>query len=272
MGLIPFVVPVITQGHQNQVIDEYKDTVSNLSEEELSDIKEEVKNYNGTGKSNYYNSIDDETVISYIEIPKIDVYLPIFKGSNDNVLARGVGMLEGTSYPIGGDATHCVLTAHSGLVTQKMFTDLEKLTIGDYFCLHTLDEELYYKIKAVRVILPEEVNEHIVFEKGHDYCSLMTCTPVGINTHRIFMTAERMTDEEVKKRLEEENTTVEPTTEKIVEPSTTVEDKNIKLDSEESNGFFKKEYIICAIISIILEIAGVYLLVKTTREINRIED
>ena len=93
LGLIPFVVPVITQGHQNQVIDEYKDTVSNLSEEELSDIKEEVKNYNGTGKSNYYNSIDDETVISYIEIPKIDVYLPIFKGSNDNVLARGVGML-----------------------------------------------------------------------------------------------------------------------------------------------------------------------------------
>lgn len=271
LGIVPFVAPAISQGQQNQVIDEYKNKVSNLSEEEISDIKEEVKNYNGTGKSNYYNSIDDETVISYIEIPKIDVYLPIFKGSNDNVLARGVGMLEGTSYPIGGDATHCVLTAHSGLVTQKMFTDLEKLTIGDYFCLHTLDEELYYKIKAVRVILPEEVNEHIVFEKGHDYCSLMTCTPVGINTHRIFMTAERMTDEEVKKRLEEENTTVEPTTEKITEQSTTVEN-NIKLDSEESNGFFKKEYIICAIISFVLEIAGVYLLVKTTKEINRIEE
>lgn len=272
LGLIPFVVPVITQGHQNQVIDDYKESVSNLSEQELSHIKEEVRNYNGTGRSNYYNALDDETVISYIEIPKIDVYLPIYKGSSDEVLERGVGMLEGASYPIGGDGTHCVLTAHSGLVTQKMFTDLEKLTIGDYFCLHTLDEELYYKVFAVRVLLPEEVNEHIVFEKGHDYCSLMTCTPVGINTHRIFMTAKRMTEKEVERLKEQENTIVEPTTETTATvPSTTV-DNNIELNSEESNGFFKKEYIICAIISIALEIAGIYLFIKTTKEISRIED
>lgn len=271
LGVTPFVAPMITQGHQNQVIDEYKESVANLSEEELSDIKEEVKNYNGTGQSNYYNAIDDETVISYIEIPKIDVYLPIYKGSSDETLARGIGLVEGTSYPIGGDATHCVLTGHSGLVTQKMFTDLEKLTISDYFCLHTLDEVLYYKIVAVRVLLPEEVKDHIVFEKGHDYCSLMTCTPVGINTHRIFMTAERMTDKEIERRFGEEATTVEPTTEQITEPSTTVERK-IELNSEESNGFFKKEYIICIIISFILEVAGIFLFIKTTKEIHRIEE
>lgn len=272
LGIIPFVAPVIRQGHQNQVIEDYKESVSNLSEQELSNIKEEVKKYNGTGQSNYYNALDSEKVISYIEISKIDVYLPIFKGSNDEVLKRGVGMLEGASYPIGGDATHCVLTAHSGLVTQKMFTDLEKLTIGDYFCLHTLDEELYYKVFAVRVLLPEEVNEHIVFEKGHDYCSLMTCTPVGINTHRLFITAERMTEKEVEK-IKEEETSVEPTTEPTTKPSSESADYTIDTDNtKNTNEFIKIEYIICGIISMILEVVGAFILIKTIKEIKRIEN
>ena len=125
-------------------------------------------------------------VMGYVTIPKIGVRLSIFHGTSETALQNGIGHLEGSSMPIGGTGTHSVLTGHTGLAHAKMFTDLPKMAKGDIFYLHILDQVLAYKVDQIKIILPE-VTDDLRREAGQDYCTLLTCTPLGINTHRLLV-------------------------------------------------------------------------------------
>ena len=141
---------------------------------------------------NYYQvlNLGGDGIMGYINIPKIAVKIPIYHGTAESILLKGVGHLEGSSMPIGGPGTHSVLTGHTGLANAKMFTDLVKLGEGDEFYLHILDQTLAYKIVQTKVVLPE-VTEDLRRASGEDLCTLVTCTPYGINTHRLLVRGER---------------------------------------------------------------------------------
>lgn len=145
-------------------------------------------------------------VMGYIDIPKISVYLPIYHGTDSGTLEAGIGHLEGSSFPIGGENTHAVLTGHTGLTHAKLFTDLIDLEMGDHFFLHILGETLAYEVSDIRVVLPEEQESlHIV--EGEDLVTLVTCTPYGINDHRLLVTGKRVnySKEVYKEAMKEQN-------------------------------------------------------------------
>ena len=130
-------------------------------------------------------------IMGYVAIEKIKVEIPIYHGTEDAVLAAGVGHLEGTSLPIGGPSTHCALSAHRGLPSAKLFSDLDKLDTGDTFTITVLDQLITYEIDQIRIVLPHEL-ENLKIEEGKDYCTLVTCTPYGINTHRLLVRGHRI--------------------------------------------------------------------------------
>lgn len=136
----------------------------------------------------YYDTLKlpGSSIIGYVKIDKIGVELPIYHGTSDEVLNVGVGHLEGTSLPVGGENTHSVMSAHRGLPSAKLFTDLDRLEPGDTFQITVLDQVLTYQVDQVKVITPTEVEDLLIAE-GKDYCTLFTCTPYGINTHRLLV-------------------------------------------------------------------------------------
>lgn len=136
----------------------------------------------------YYDALKVEgtTIIGYVKIDKIGVELPVFHGTSDKVLNVGVGHLEGSSLPVGGESTHSVMSAHRGLPSAKLFTDLDRLEPGDTFKIIILDQVLTYQVDQVKVITPKEIGDLQIVE-GKDYCTLFTCTPYGINTHRLLV-------------------------------------------------------------------------------------
>ena len=136
----------------------------------------------------YYDAlkIEGTSIIGYVKIDKIGVELPIYHGTSDDVLNRGVGHLEGSSLPVGGENTHSVMSAHRGLPSAKLFTDLDRLEPGDTFQIIILDQILTYQVDQVKVITPKEIDELRIVD-GMDYCTLFTCTPYGINTHRLLV-------------------------------------------------------------------------------------
>ncbi len=133
---------------------------------------------------------DGSGVMGYLEIPKISVSLPIYHGTSDEVLAKGVGHMEGSSLPIGGENTHGILSGHRGLPSAKLFTDLDQLEVGDFFTIHVLNQTLEYQIAEIRTVLPEEA-ELLQIRQGLDLMTLVTCTPYGVNTHRLLVTGKR---------------------------------------------------------------------------------
>ena len=139
-----------------------------------------VPGYNETLK------LEDTSIIGYVKIDKIGVELPIYHGTSDDVLNRGVGHLEGTSLPVGGENTHSVMSAHRGLPSAKLFTDLDRLELGDTFQIIVLDQVLTYQVDQIKIITPKEFEDLMIVE-GMDYCTLFTCTPYGINTHRLLV-------------------------------------------------------------------------------------
>ena len=147
--------------------------------------EEEVKEYesqlNITGKG----------IMAYIEIPKLGCSLPVYHGTSEDVLQIAIGHLEGSSLPTGGKSTHCVVSGHRGLPSAKLFTDLDKLTEGDRFTIRTLDETLCYEVFDISIVLPTETKK-LQIRPGEDLCTLMTCTPYGVNTHRLFVTGKRV--------------------------------------------------------------------------------
>lgn len=136
-------------------------------------------------------NIDDEGGMAYLRIPAIDVELMIYHGTGQEVLKKGVGHLQGSSLPVGGTGTHCVLSAHTGLNNKKLFTDLDQLENGDVFYIHVLGEVLAYQVDQIRVVLPEET-EDLQINAQEDYVTLVTCTPYGINTHRLLVRGTRI--------------------------------------------------------------------------------
>lgn len=151
---------------------------------------------------NYFDILDitGTGVMGYITIEKIDVELPIYHGTDEGVLQIAAGHLEGTSFPVGGKSTHCVISAHRGLPTATLFTHLDQLEEGDTFTVTVLDRVLTYKVDLISIVLPDEV-EGIQIEDGKDYCTLMTCTPYGINSHRLLVRGHRVATEDVKREV-----------------------------------------------------------------------
>lgn len=201
----PFISNMVTQRHASQVVKDYETNVEEMDEEKIDAMKEAAKKYNEQ-LSNVV-SVDDENEnneqgesyvdllnigesLGYITIPKIDVNLPIYNGTSQDVLSKGVGHMEQSSYPLGGVSTHCVLTGHRGLPSAVLFTDLDKLEIGDEFYLHVLDEILAYKVDQIKVVEPNESGDLEIID-GKDYCTLVTCTPYAINSHRLLVRGER---------------------------------------------------------------------------------
>ena len=148
-----------------------------------------VQDENGEGDQAGESYVDLSGVgesIGYITIPKIDLELPIYEGSSADVLQKGIGHMEQSSYPIGGEGTHSVLTGHRGLPDAELFTHLDKMEIGDRFYLHVLDEILAYRVDQIKVVEPNETGDLDIIP-GKDYCTLVTCTPYSINTHRLLV-------------------------------------------------------------------------------------
>ena len=150
-------------------------------------------------------------IIGYVQIPKISVQLPIYHGTNNDSLDRGIGHLLGSSLPVGGSSTHSILTAHSGMASQKMFSDLPQVEIGDIFYLKVLGETLAYQVDQINTVLPHDTT-YLGIEQGEDLCTLVTCTPFGVNTHRLLVRGERIPYEEAEIIVE--------TTQEVVTEST----------------------------------------------------
>lgn len=157
------------------------------------------------GRAEYARMLEINEQIGHVQIPTIDADIPIYAGTTENVLQKGAGHLEGTSLPVGGISTHTVITAHSGLPTAKLFSDLNKLEIGDKFYIHNLSEVLAYQVDQILVIDPSNF-EDLLIVKGHDYATLLTCTPIMINTHRLIVRGHRVEYvQEVEERIIAEN-------------------------------------------------------------------
>lgn len=161
-------------GSRTVVTDPFDSTAQRVTDEEY----EQVLNLGGDG------------VMATITIPKIHVQLPIYHGTSNEVLQRGVGHLQETSVPIGGESTHAVLSGHTGLPSMKVFDNLDQLAVGDYFIITVLGEDHAYRVTSTEVVLPDETDS-LTIQPGEDLCTLVTCTPYGVNTHRLLVHAER---------------------------------------------------------------------------------
>lgn len=192
--------------HQARAIQSYAAAVSNLDREEYDRIIGEAEEYNRklakTGalwnitdkQLEEYNrqlSIDDSGIMGYIDIPKINIKLPLYHGIDDRVLEVAIGHIAGTSLPVGGEGSHCVLSGHRGLPSARLFTDLDKIVEGDTWTLTVLDRTYTYECDQIRVVEPTDLSA-LGIEKGKDYCTLVTCTPYGVNTHRLLVRGHRI--------------------------------------------------------------------------------
>ena len=204
--LYPSVSDYWNSLHQTRAITTYAEEVANLDNDAYDQLWQDAASYNQSllTRSNTYLLYDEQKaeyerlldvsglgIMGYIEIPSIDVSLPIYHGTEESVLQIAVGHLDWTSLPVGGMSTHCVLSGHRGLPSAKLFTDLDRLVEGDVFMLRVLDEVLTYEVDQVLIVEPHETDAlHIV--EGEDYCTLVTCTPYGINTHRLLVRGHRI--------------------------------------------------------------------------------
>ncbi len=178
-------------------ISDYTEKINNVKDEEVDDLIKNINKYNydlfnGTAENELPDclNIHEGDVLGYIEIPIINIKLPIYYGTSVDILKKGVGVLEGTSLPVGGENTHSVLSAHTGLANQKLFTDIDKLKDGDVFYLHILKKDLAYKVNQIKVVHPDEIDELKISDEK-DYVTLLTCYPYGINTERLLVRGER---------------------------------------------------------------------------------
>ena len=199
------------EAHQSLIHTEYRNAVQALPDTAIPEARAAAMSYNESLWSHtaQYGSYSKDSVVSavedyagllnltgtgamgYVHIPKLAVTLPIYHGTEEETLERGVGHLIGSSLPVGGSSTHTILTGHSGLASQKMFSDLDKLSIGDTFYLETLNEVLAYEVDQIKTVLPHDTT-YLGLEQGQDLCTLVTCTPFGVNTHRLLVRGHRI--------------------------------------------------------------------------------
>ena len=202
--LYPTVADWWNSFHASRAIASYDSIVANLSDEDYTSLFEDAQEYNRKLAQlkyplMYYDEIEGyydllnvtgNGVMGYVEIPRIDVRLPIYHGTSEGVLQIAAGHMEGTSLPTGGESTHCALSAHRGLPSARLFTDLDKLEVGDTFVLNVIDRVLTYEIDQILIVEPTNV-EPLYVTEGEDYCNLVTCTPYGINSHRMLVRGSR---------------------------------------------------------------------------------
>ena len=225
LTLYPLISNYVNQKYASEIQTAYQELIQQTDDSVLQEAKQRAVTYNlaitpGTADAyseeslssaaeNYDNQLDiaGNGIMGYVEIPKIQVNLPIYHGTDAEVLDRGVGHLLGSSLPVGGENTHTILSGHSGMASQKMFTDLEQLTQGDVFYLNVLNETLAYQVTEINTVLPYET-DLLGIVPGEDLCTLVTCTPYGINTHRLLVRGSRIPYEEAL-TLEEQSVAVE---------------------------------------------------------------
>ena len=198
--------------HQTKAISSYSEAVASMDNEEYDKIWSAAWDYNRSlvdrpndyllseEQRETYNTLLDigqNGIMGYIEIPKIDVTLPVYHGTSEAVLQVAIGHLDWTSLPVGGAGSHCVVSGHRGLPSAKLFTDLDKMEEGDTFLLRILDEVLTYEVDQIKIVEPN-VTQDLLIVEGEDFCTLVTCTPYGINTHRMLVRGRRIETQEVK--------------------------------------------------------------------------
>lgn len=192
--------------HQSRAISSYVESVNAMSDDEYEVLWKAARAFNrklvgrppvsvlsDEEKEEYYSllTVDGSGVMGYINIPKLNVNLPVYHGTSESVLQVAAGHIEGSSLPTGDISTHCALSGHRGLPSAKLFTDLNQLSEGDIFMLQVLNDTLTYEVDQIRVVLPNEVDE-LAIKEGWDLCTLVTCTPYGINTHRLLVRGRRI--------------------------------------------------------------------------------
>ncbi|MBS6115804.1 class C sortase [Thomasclavelia spiroformis] len=211
ISLYPLISNIYSRRNQMDVINKYQEDIEKVDEQEMANELELANAYNrklnqtivltdpfdpsaiDMADDVYYDILNytDDGVMAYINIPKIDVNLPIYHGTDSEHMLKGVGHLVGTSFPVGGIDTHAVLSAHSGLSTAELFTNLADLKKGDLFYIHVLDDVLAYEVDKINVVKPNETND-LKIVPGQDYVTLVTCTPYGINSHRLLVRGHRV--------------------------------------------------------------------------------
>lgn len=219
LGLMmyPTVSDMVNKAHQTVAIDSYEEMISQLSNEDYSNILDNARLYNSKLTTNEFpqNSEDLEGneeynaavnpsgdgMIGYLKIDAISLRMPIYHSTRESVLQSGIGHIPTTSLPVGGEGTHAVLTGHRGLPSAKLFTDLDKLRTGDIFYVYVLDDILAYQIDQIKTVLPVETQDLQIIE-GEDHITLVTCTPYGVNTHRLLIRGTRIPYSEAVKESE----------------------------------------------------------------------
>lgn len=208
IALYPLVSHFFYRIQSTQVNEEFDTAVSKIEKEELAERFRLAQAFNATlkpseivdpfsdqekkqGVSEYANMLKVQERIGYVEIPTIGQEVPMYVGTSEEILQKGVGLLEGTSLPVGGENTHTVLTAHRGLPSAELFTKLDKLEKGDVFYIHVLDQVLAYQVDQILVVEPSDFDP-VLIQKGQDYATLLTCTPYMINTHRLLVRGKRI--------------------------------------------------------------------------------
>lgn len=226
----PAISNYVNDKYQSKIRTEYEEEVRELDNSALVKIKEQAAAYNESlspvqfdkagirdAEQGYHDLLDPSKsgIMGYVIIPKININLPIYHGTAESVLAEGVGHLIGSSLPVGGESCHSVLTGHSGVAEKKLFSDLDQLEVGDKFYLKILGEYLAYEVTAINTVLPHET-ELLELVHGEDLCTLVTCTPFAVNTHRLLIRGSRVeyqNDLETKQTYEntKQNEPSEPT-------------------------------------------------------------
>lgn len=215
LTLYPVISNYVNQKYASTIQTAYQEIMNQTDDSEIQKAKERANTYNRAlvpGATDAYSqegllvaaedydaqlNIAGNSIMGYVEIPRISVNLPIYHGSDAETLERGTGHLLGSSLPVGGESTHAVITGHSGMASQKMFTDLEQLEPGDVFYLRVLDEVLAYQVEAVNKVLPHDTSL-LGITPGEDLCTLVTCYPTGVNTHRLLVRGKRIPYEEAE--------------------------------------------------------------------------
>lgn len=202
--LYPLVGELLSEKYHSDIETVYTAAIENTDDTELTAQREAAQQYNAMlsgaaitegGASApplaYAQQLTVGGVMAYVDIPKINVYLPVQHGTGAETLEKSVGHVVGTSLPVGGSSTHAVLSAHSGMASAKLFSDIDQLATGDTFYIHVLGEVLAYKVDAIHTVLPTDTRL-LQIEEGEDYVTLVTCTPFGVNTHRLLVRGHRV--------------------------------------------------------------------------------
>ncbi len=216
IALYPMLSSIYNEQHQSKIHTEFLQQVEDTDDSKLQEALQNARAYNAAlagvlsddtfsetsllGASEDYDAqlnVTGRGIMGYVSVPKINVTLPIYHGTDSGALERGIGHLLGTSLPVGGDSTHSVLTAHSGMASQRMFSDLPQLKEGDVFYLEVLGDTLAYQVDQIKTVLPHDTT-YLGIEAEQDLCTLVTCTPFGVNTHRLLVRGHRIPYEEAE--------------------------------------------------------------------------